>query len=510
MNRLLKLVAFLCVFLFANYASGQFYALDPGDGLVVGISDNGIAVGSFQNADNQYFMWQVGAGGKVNIGGVPAGNGVGGQAKISNDGTRIVGSDFNNVSGLHEMSYYDVSSGSWTPVGGIGGSSDASISSGWNISGDGLSLVGLGWVNAGEAHAIHWRNGTMADLGSTSGTDSSRANAVNIDGTVIGGWQDGNGRQGAIWVNGVQELIFDDNQEPAQEVTDLSDDGRFATGLGIGPFFGIGNTFRYDTVSNEHIVIPNLKVGGEQNTSGTSITNDGRVIGGGTWPFATPAQFGDGFVWEEGIGTLSVKDYLTSKGASGWDPDFHFAFVSAMSSDGTWIAGWGNVGGPGNSVSWAVRIPGGPVTVVPKSFDVTQGTFSSGTVADLSASDDMDVSVRRSSTDVQSRTEISLKANSAIEEPTTFEFTLEGSVFARTQVIQFIELFNYDAGEWEQVDERDASRFSDSTIRVAPIGDLSRFVEAKDGCIEARIRYQSTNPRQRFASNTDHCEWTIE
>ena len=110
-------------------SEAQFYTLPAGDGLVNTISDNGIAAGSFLSP--QYFIWEVGASGKVNIGGVPAGNGVGGQAKISNDGTKLCGSELNPESGLHEMAFYDIEKGHWTTLGGLGGSSDASISSGW-------------------------------------------------------------------------------------------------------------------------------------------------------------------------------------------------------------------------------------------------------------------------------------------------------------------------------------------------------------------------------------------
>jgi hypothetical protein len=87
--------------------------------------------------------------------------------------------------------------------------------------------------------------------------------------------------------------------------------------------------------------------------------------------------------------------------------------------------------------------------------------------------------------------------------------TLEGAVFARSPVNQTIELYDYIAGVWEQVDTRAATRFSDSTVTVAATGDLSRFVEAGTMFIKARIRYQSTNPRQQFSSNTDLFIWTI-
>ena len=89
------------------------------------------------------------------------------------------------------------------------------------------------------------------------------------------------------------------------------------------------------------------------------------------------------------------------------------------------------------------------------------------------------------------------------------EITLEGAVFARSLVNQTVFLFNYDTDDWEQVDSRPANRFSDATANFSVTGDVSRFVQPGTNQIEARVLYQSANPRQRFSSNTDFFSWTI-
>ena len=347
-------LSFALLLLFALPGTAQFFTLPQGEGFIETISNNGIAAGSFNSPE--YFMWEVGVSGKISIGGVPAGNGVGGQASISNDGAFIGGVTFNADSGFHEASRYEVATQSWTPLGGLQGSSGSSISSGWGMSGDGLSIVGLGWINAGMAHATHWRNGKAIDLGSTAAGQSSRANAANIDSTVIGGWQDGNGRQGAVWLDGKQQLIFKNNGSPAQEVFDVTEDGRFAVGLDIGPFNGSGNPYRYDIENDDLIQLGPLPGGGERNTAATSITADGTIVGGGFWPFGAPATFGQGFIWEEGVGSMTVTEFFESKGASGWPNGYTFNFVSSISPNGEWFAGWGGPG-PFASQSWVVRIP---------------------------------------------------------------------------------------------------------------------------------------------------------
>lgn len=149
--------------------------------------------------------------------------------------------------------------------------------------------------------------------------------------------------------------------------------------------------------------------------------------------------------------------------------------------------------------------------VAPESFTVTRGEYISGGLPELTESDNMDLSIRRLVTDLHSRTEFGVKSTSPTAFPTTFGFSLEGAVIASSNVVQTIELFDYDAAAWELVNTMDAVRTpgSDSVVTATPTGDLSRFVEAGTMCIEARIHFQSDSPRQRFASNTDQAVWTI-
>ncbi len=152
------------------------------------------------------------------------------------------------------------------------------------------------------------------------------------------------------------------------------------------------------------------------------------------------------------------------------------------------------------------------LVVVPDSLLVTRGSQVSGGLVDLADSDNIDLSIQRASSDTQSRTEFEVEAVSPVENPTSLEVTLEGAVFARSQVNQSIELFNYLAfpsGAWEPMDTRVATPFTDSTVTLSATGDLSRFVQPITMRTRARIRYQSTSPRQQFSSNTDQFIWTI-
>ncbi len=149
------------------------------------------------------------------------------------------------------------------------------------------------------------------------------------------------------------------------------------------------------------------------------------------------------------------------------------------------------------------------VELSPSSYLVTRGEYVSGGIPELAASDNLDLSLRRLTSDIQSQTEFEVKSVSPTASPTSLEVTLEGAVFARSEVTQTIELYDYVLGAWEEVDRRAATRFTDSSVTIAATGDLSRYVEPGAMCIEARIRYQSPVARQQFSSNTDQLIWTI-
>ena len=335
-------------------AQGAFYEVFGGQ--LDGISDNGIGAGS-SGPNGQYFRWTI-AGGTQSIGGVSPGNGVGGEGEISQDGRYISGTTFNVAEGYHEMSRYDSVAGTWEGFGmipGIGQSIDGEVSSGWGISGDGRSVVGLGWTTEGSAdtHAYQWTEGIgPIDLGSATVGNSARATAASFDGSVVAGWQDGNGRQAAVWVNGVQELIFDNGGNPASEAFDVSGDGQWVTGFGVGSPAAPARTYRYNTMTDTYESIPNI-LGGGSRWGGAGITDDGKTIVGGTWGFG-PAIFGDALIWQEGVGTMLLADYLADLGIQ-VPGGTTLAFASSISSDGNWIAGWSAPGS--NSPSWVVRVP---------------------------------------------------------------------------------------------------------------------------------------------------------
>lgn len=296
------------------------------------VSENGDVVAGYDAT--QYFLWTTSSGVQAIGGTSPQSGSAGGKPSLSFDGTRLSGTVLNTALNQQQIGLYDVVTGTWLPLGGLGAVIDGSASSGWGISGDGSTLVGLGWIPGAQAHAITWRQDTgIVDLGTTVPNRSTRANAADLDGDTVVGWQDNTTgfRQAAVWVNGVQTLI-DIAGSPLSEAGAVSADGTWVVGNGSG-----SNGFqpwRWSATTGAQSL-------GHLNPAwrgaATAISADGSVIVGYDRPFPGPATFGRGFVWTEATGMLDLTDLAIAQGI-----DLGGAVLAlplAISADGRTIVG---------------------------------------------------------------------------------------------------------------------------------------------------------------------------
>ena len=312
---------------------GTFDNIGPGY-TVSGASGNGsVVVGT---SGSEYFYWTESTG-LVLVGGTAPGGGVGGQAKISNDGGRMVGTALDPASGLYTMSVYEFETGVWTNLGGLGASSGNSTSSGWGISGDGQTAVGLGWISAGSAHAI--RSVALEapeDLGSTVKGRSSRANGCNEDGTVVVGWQDASSgfRQGAIWNDGVQTILTSTTGGVLGEAAGCSADGTFVVGSGTSS--NGFNAWRWSAETGG-VTIGSPPSSGWRGSS-VAISADGGTVVGFYRPFPGPATFGRGFLWTEEGGQQDLTELAIAAGID-IPGGTVLALPLGISADGSTIVG---------------------------------------------------------------------------------------------------------------------------------------------------------------------------
>jgi len=312
----------------AAHAEGSYYDLGY-QVTASGASADGSVIGAYISGDS-FYMWTA-ATGVVSIGG----HWQGGVASVSADGSRISGSATGS-DGLTQAAYYSVGNGSWTTLGGVGSSSDGSASTAWNISGDGQTVVGLGWVSGFRGHAVQsTAAGGLVDLGSIGG--SSRANAVSYDGSVIAGWVEQPTGQwtGAYWKNGVLTQMTDGNGNPLQAAGGVSADGTWIIGNSIN-----SPVWRYNTVTQQ------VEWLGDYNPAtayqaATGISGDGHVIVGYDRGFG-PAAFGQGTIWIEGQGMLNLTSYVTAQGVDLQGRTL--ALPLGISADGSTIYGVDNTG----------------------------------------------------------------------------------------------------------------------------------------------------------------------
>lgn len=341
-----KSILTLFILLLVTYfnSNAQFYLIGNNYS-AQDLNENGtIVVGD--NAQ-EHFMWTV-SDGLTLIGGV-APNGYGGRTAINSAGTKIAGTRINPDTALGELSSYDIATQTWTSHGSLGASSGNSSSSSWGIASDGQTIVGLGWIDPGSAHAIKWTNlNGVEDLGSTVPGSSSRANAVNHDGSIIAGWQDSSTgfRQGAFWIDGNQTLIFHNNNEPASEVGVISDDGIWMGGGG-----NYANDYQAYIWSAATGV---LDIGpapiNEWRGATTGLSYNGGVVVGYYRPWPAPATLGRGFYYTQEDGLLDLTDYATSLGID--VQGTILALPLAISEDASTVVGLTNAG-----IGFVLKLP---------------------------------------------------------------------------------------------------------------------------------------------------------
>jgi uncharacterized membrane protein len=304
-------------------------------------------------ADNvSVFRWTA-ATGKVPLGA----SSVGGNVSVSNDGLRVATTI--NTSGTSRAAYW--SGGTWTEATGLGGTSGTSETSCYDISGDGQTLVGLGWIVGGSAHCFSWTAaGGAVDHGGPFSDPSSRANAVNGNGTVIVGWKNNlaNQRQATRWVNGTLGHLTYVNASQVTfqlgEALAVNASGNVIVGTTV--YGGDNSAWRWDASTGNATLLPNLP-GETTYAVATDVSDDGQIVVGHSGGNAINGTIG--IVWINGQPHRLI-DYLNSLGVQGMSPAYtDLGIVSAISGDGNVIVGTGTGFGLGQAASgWVVELHG--------------------------------------------------------------------------------------------------------------------------------------------------------
>lgn len=321
---------------------------------LTGVSNEGKMVG-YTAFTMSYYIWTPESGDLQNIGGVGAGQGFGGQAKFSNDGKFLSGTSINEETGLGEISRYNVEAKKWETLGSLGFNNDYSTGSGFNISGDGKTVVGGGWVEGSRMYAIVWNEKEgLINLGTLVEKRNTRATAVSEDGGVVVGFQENKGgdRLATIWkknpVGGYFPNIYiykdpkgdlNDPYNILPEITAVSGDGKWVGGVNS---IASPNVWIWSE-ENGLVDLGSLATSGNYITSWvTSINYDGSVVLGYTiskqWVDSAPVY--TPFIWTKEEGIKDFNDYVTN--TLKFDLKGDQIFVPTMlSANEKYIVGWG-------------------------------------------------------------------------------------------------------------------------------------------------------------------------
>jgi hypothetical protein len=318
----------------AGGSEGGFYLLGIEGLYPSDASEDGRVVAGYNTSGFWYWTREQGV---VPIGGLSPAAGGAGSAGISNDGARVGLTAINPKTGKTEGGFYEIATGSTTLVGNFGFSCDASALSCWGVSGDGTTMVGLGWHQSCAARAYRFSTSDgLVDLGSTVAGNSSRANACDDTGEVIAGWQDTNsgGRQGAIWRDGVQTLITTQSGAPVGEAGAVSGDGNWVVGLAAGGSVSLG--WRWSE-STGLLTLPPSPIPSLPRAFPTGVNRDGsRIVLFYRTPFP-PATGGEGYLWIDG--TIHSLETLAAEQGVAIPSGVRMALPLGMSNDGYTIVG---------------------------------------------------------------------------------------------------------------------------------------------------------------------------
>jgi hypothetical protein len=143
----------------------------------------------------------------------------------------------------------------------------------------------------------------------------------------------------------------------------------------------------------------------------------------------------------------------------------------------------------------------------PASARVLRGVLVSGGVLQARVSDDSHMTVRNGEAATTAHVMVEFAAQAPLFIPASITFTLEAKA-TTTGLVQRIDLFDWVAGSWVEVDARPAP-LVDQVVEV-PVIEPARFVNAGSRSMKARVRLKAEMPGvPSWALQVDRVAWTV-
>ncbi|MCP4711699.1 MAG: hypothetical protein GY869_24025, partial [Planctomycetes bacterium] len=226
------------------------------------------------------------------------------------------------------------------------------FSGAYGISADGGTVCGMGWRSNWTAEAYYWIEPTgIVPLGQ-SGSNSTRANDINNDGSIIVGWSEHPSqgyRRPVMWTP--EPVLFAD--DTAGECNRISNNGMYITGSANG------NAFIW---SEDNGLIDLGTLPGDMGSYSLGVSNNGITGGTSKWGI-TPGQ-SVAVMWDEEGNIHEISAMLDEAGFE-YPADWIFFQVQDISANGSIMTGIALVPPymPFSSIGWVIEFDGGSSVV---------------------------------------------------------------------------------------------------------------------------------------------------
>ena len=264
---------------------------------------------------------------------VGAGNAFG----LSADGNFVAGT-ISDTEGVQEAAR-GVVSGGWTPIGYVD-QCDFSRSSGYGVSGDGSTVVGLAWEGC-SARAFAWTQQTGLQTLENLANGNARASAVSVDGEVAAGFTQGSfSRSPAAWITstGLAHPTYPFDPDVQGELGAVSSDGSIIAGQYYSET-ATPNTYYplafYWTESDGVVILP--EVTGYEGGMVLGVSDDRRTFAGISGTILTGRTAA---IWRAEWGAVDLKQKLIELGAN-VPENFLPQVARGLTTDGQTVVGWG-------------------------------------------------------------------------------------------------------------------------------------------------------------------------
>jgi uncharacterized membrane protein len=325
-------------------AAGQQLVTLPVGSHVHDVTPDGeIVAGTWDFGDGFIWRWRVDPSPTVILGGSITG--------ISDDGLVACGNTTDPGSGESVAGIWTAATG-WQSIGYMPGTPDTcggGLSSAYDISGDGSTIVGLAWINGCNGAGFRWTAGTGMEPLEHLANGHNRCSAISGDGSVLGGFAQGtSSRTPAYWAPDNSGAVLDPNLQG--EVYNFTEDGS----LSVGTLYFTGSLYSAFVRDQQTGAMTDL--GALQSgfaAAASDLSEDASVIVG----FDYISLSRKAWVWSAADGMIGLKERLTALGLTGVP---NLLVCSAVSNDGSVVVGLAEAAG-GGPFGW-----GGFIVDLPK------------------------------------------------------------------------------------------------------------------------------------------------